>query len=79
MLFDEILIVNFFPQSVDELPEHMRHLILEPVAHRAGISSPTGPLSPTSDEEGKLIILLLSFLHYFFLSSDSSMWGILSR
>ena len=58
--------------TVDELPEHMRHLILEPV-HDARpqaqkVSSPVGPKSPqspTSDEEGRCLSLP------FFLSRSS--------
>jgi hypothetical protein len=53
------ILVSCVSHSVDELPEHMRHLILEPVrdTRPQTISSPTGgpksPQSPTSDEEGE--------------------------
>ena len=47
---------------VDELPEHMRHLVLEPVTGtQVHATSPTdvkSPVqSPVSDEEGKRLLL----------------------
>lgn len=50
--------------TVDELPEHVRHLLLEPVSERTASRNPqvTSPvqkttrtpvMSPTSDEEGE--------------------------
>lgn len=45
---------------VDDVPEHVRHLLLEPVDRqpmRENITSPNDPRSPTSDEEGKLLVV----------------------
>lgn len=49
--------MTLFKLIVDELPEHMRHLVLEPVTGARDHASPTdakSPVqSPVSDEEGK--------------------------
>lgn len=48
-----------FVNPVDDIPDHVRHLLLEPVeSHVGSVTSPTGnnpksPQSPTSDEEGE--------------------------
>lgn len=39
-------------EPVDDVPDSVKHLLIEPIAPTQDIASPTSPTSPLSDEEG---------------------------
>jgi adducin len=41
-------------EPVDEVPDHVKHLLVEPVSLTQDIASPTSPTSPLSDEEASI-------------------------